>query len=216
MLSGASALAGIGPVYYLVNANLQAAGLGVTLFMALLAGLTVSLAGPNMRAIMLNVNDPETRGVALAMQTVTDDLGRGIGPIIVAGFIGGLGRQHAFNVAIAGWVPCGLLLLGLVFCMSKDEAAMQARLARRVSNKKLLDVEGGNDNNNSPSGNHINDSNNADGSATLHAIELVVHDNENVKQGHHGCSNDSFVPGPNYGQVAGDGINNKAAGTVNS
>lgn len=42
-------------------------------------------AGPNLRAIMLNVNPPETRGVALALQSVTDDLGKGLGPVIVAG-----------------------------------------------------------------------------------------------------------------------------------
>jgi hypothetical protein len=34
---------------------------------------------------MLNVNPPETRGVALALQSVTDDLGKGLGPVVVAG-----------------------------------------------------------------------------------------------------------------------------------
>jgi hypothetical protein len=34
---------------------------------------------------MINVNAPETRGVALALQSVTDDLGKGLGPVIVAG-----------------------------------------------------------------------------------------------------------------------------------
>lgn len=42
---------------------------------------------------MINVNVPETRGVALALQSVTDDLGKGLGPVIVAGgfwgFLGG-------------------------------------------------------------------------------------------------------------------------------
>lgn len=44
-------------------------------------------AGPNLRAIMINVNAPETRGVALALQSVTDDLGKGLGPVIVAGVL---------------------------------------------------------------------------------------------------------------------------------
>ena len=36
------------------------------------------------RAILLNVNEPETRGIALGMQTVMDDCGRGLGPLLVA------------------------------------------------------------------------------------------------------------------------------------
>jgi hypothetical protein len=40
-----------------------------------------------VQALLLNVNEPETRGVAFALQTITDDLGKGLGPIIVAGFI---------------------------------------------------------------------------------------------------------------------------------
>jgi hypothetical protein len=39
--------------------------------------------------MMINCNTPETRGVALALQSVTDDLGKGLGPVIVAG-----GRMH--------------------------------------------------------------------------------------------------------------------------
>lgn len=77
---------------------------------------------------MINVNTPSTRGVSIALQSVTDDLGRGLGPVIVAGFISQLGRQTAFNVAVAGWVPCGLLLCCLVFTMRKDEENMQRQL----------------------------------------------------------------------------------------
>jgi hypothetical protein len=79
---------------------------------------------------MINVNTPETRGVSLALQSVTDDLGRGLGPVIVAGFISALGRQGAFNLSVAGWVPCGLMLCCLVFTMRKDEEQMQQRLTR--------------------------------------------------------------------------------------
>jgi hypothetical protein len=69
--------------------------------------------------------------VALALQSVTDDLGRGLGPIIVAAFIETLGgRRNAFNLAVAGWLPCGVIIFGLSFCMRKDEAAVQDRLRR--------------------------------------------------------------------------------------
>lgn len=36
------------------------------------------------RATLLNVNEPEVRGVALALQTVLDDLGKGLGPLLVS------------------------------------------------------------------------------------------------------------------------------------
>eukprot|EP00879_Flechtneria_rotunda_P006260 GHRR01006579.1.p1 GENE.GHRR01006579.1~~GHRR01006579.1.p1 ORF type:complete len:583 (+),score=156.80 GHRR01006579.1:972-2720(+) len=132
VLTGASVLAGVGPMLALVNADLQAIGFGATLVLSALAGVLVSIAGPNLRAIMLNVNTPETRGVAIALQSVTDDLGRGLGPVIVAGFISSLGRQTAFNISAAGWVPCGILLLSLVFTMRKDESNMQTRLAAKA------------------------------------------------------------------------------------
>ena len=44
------------------------------------------------RGILLNVNEPEVRGVTLAMQTVLDDLGKGLGPLVVAFMISAWGR----------------------------------------------------------------------------------------------------------------------------
>jgi len=58
--------------------------------------------GPNLRAIMINVNAPETRGVALALQSVTDDLGKGLGPVIVAGE-----RAGTAALAAPAWQGCG-------------------------------------------------------------------------------------------------------------
>ncbi len=43
-------------------------------------------------------------------------------------------RQSAFNLAIAGWLPCGALLALVAVSLTKDEAAMQARLAHKVVN----------------------------------------------------------------------------------
>lgn len=36
----------------------------------------------------------------------------GLGPVFVAFFIQRLGRTGAFNLSTAGWIPCGLLLMG--------------------------------------------------------------------------------------------------------
>ncbi len=48
--------------------------------------------------------------------------------------------QTAFNISILGWIPCGLLLAGLTFCIRKDEAAVQARLTVRAD--KALEAAG--------------------------------------------------------------------------
>ena len=58
----------------------------------------------------MNVNEPETRGVALALHVVLDDLGKGFGPALVALLITALGRQLAFSQSVAGWLPCGILI----------------------------------------------------------------------------------------------------------
>jgi hypothetical protein len=45
ILTGLSVLAGVGPMYFLINADLQAAGYGTALLMSALAGFLVSIAG---------------------------------------------------------------------------------------------------------------------------------------------------------------------------
>lgn len=39
-----------------------------TAVFSLIGGAIASVAGPNLRAVLLNVNEPETRGVAFALQ----------------------------------------------------------------------------------------------------------------------------------------------------
>lgn len=62
------------------------------------------------RAILMNVNEPESRGVALALHVVLDDLGKSFGPAILALLITIVGRQQAFSIAVMGWLPCGILI----------------------------------------------------------------------------------------------------------
>ncbi|KAI7844379.1 hypothetical protein COHA_002177 [Chlorella ohadii] len=120
------------PMLWLVNANVAAMP-ALTVIFAFLSGALSGTVGPNMRAMMLNVNEPETRGIALALQTMLDDLGKGLGPVFVAFFIERLGRTGAFNLSTLGWVPCGLLLLGTACTLARDESAMQHRLHKVLS-----------------------------------------------------------------------------------
>jgi hypothetical protein len=63
------------------------------------------------------------------VQATLDDVGKGLGPALVAGLISLTGRVTAFNIAIAGWIPCGLLLLLAGLSISEDEARVQSTLS---------------------------------------------------------------------------------------
>lgn len=73
---GASTMLGCLPMAWVLNADVRA-HYGLSIFMALCVGMASSAIGPNARAMVLNVNEPESRGLALALQTMLDDLGKG-------------------------------------------------------------------------------------------------------------------------------------------
>ena len=51
--------------------------------------------------------------------------------MVAAALIGAAGgRQRAFNWTMAGWMLCGLLLLGMIFTVDRDVRRMNKRLAR--------------------------------------------------------------------------------------
>lgn len=66
------------------------------------------------------------------MQATFDDLGKGLGPALVAAVISWAGRKAAFNMAICGWIPCGALMIAAGWFVNADEAAMQQRLLQAV------------------------------------------------------------------------------------
>ena len=60
--------------------------------MAIIAHLSITAScckeahtvGGVCRAVLLNVNEPESRGFALGLMTVLDDIGKGAGPSLVS------------------------------------------------------------------------------------------------------------------------------------
>jgi predicted MFS family arabinose efflux permease len=73
---GVSIILATPPMWFIINADVQAV-LGLVYCAALVSGIFSSTVAPGMRAMMMNVNEPETRGVALALQTTLDDVGKG-------------------------------------------------------------------------------------------------------------------------------------------
>jgi hypothetical protein len=74
------------------------------------------------------------QALSLCEQATLDDLGKGLGPALVAVLISWTDARTAFNVAVCGWVPSGLLMILSGLSAAKDELAMSARLAHHVEN----------------------------------------------------------------------------------
>ena len=95
------------PFVYLLNAPFQ---LTQFCFISLVGGTCAAVTGGNIKAIVLNVNVPEMRGVANGLFGLTDDLGRGFGPALIAFLelaVGG--RQAAFPSDPRARVACASL-----------------------------------------------------------------------------------------------------------
>ena len=96
-----------------------------------------------------NVCSPETRGTAFAFFNLSDDLGKGGGPMVIASFVKVFGSRRyssstryvyiplnnntlmtrtAFNVASCFWILCGLALGFISTTIVQDEAAVQDRV----------------------------------------------------------------------------------------
>lgn len=96
------------------------------------AGFSAAMTSSNLRAVLLNVNTPETRGSIFALYNLFDDLGRGLGPYFIGLLIASLGRVQAFHVANLLWLVCGALLLAMSRSFPRDEIALAQRLRERA------------------------------------------------------------------------------------
>lgn len=137
MLMGFSTLLAVFPALYILNTE-QVGDLGFY-FMSILFGMIVNINGPNVRAVLQNVCMPEIRGTAFSFFTLTDDIGKGLGPalvvLLIADFNGD--RQSAFNTVVLMWIFCGMMLLALSLTMRRDERAMQQRMTEAMMQRRM-------------------------------------------------------------------------------
>lgn len=120
---GLSQLVGVIPLVVTLAWPAPANGFSGIIAPALLGFLGASLiaiAGPNVQAMLINVNLPEHRGGISSIFNLTDSIGAGFGP-----FIGGLisasfGLDYAMRTSVLFWIPCGVLFFVLALTLSKD------------------------------------------------------------------------------------------------
>lgn len=68
-----------------------------------------------------NVTLPPIRGMAFGIYSLSDDVGKGLGPAVVSMLIASRGRESAFCLTINFWIVCGSLLLLMAATYERDE-----------------------------------------------------------------------------------------------
>ena len=126
-LMGITTMLGSIPMLYLINSPFHYTSF---LFISFGGGAIASVTGANIKAVVLNCNVPEMRGVANGVFGLTDDLGRGFGPLLISGLetITG-GRQSAFTVGVLFWLLCGTFICMISFTLVNDERNVQKHVA---------------------------------------------------------------------------------------
>jgi MFS family permease len=122
---GFACLAGIPPVLYLIHHEwVGTEPTFVPLCVAFLAGIA-AVVGPNSKACLMNCNSQRVRGTVFSVNTIMDDLGKGLGPALVAWMISIMGRKYALTLGILGWMPCSFFLFMSSYSLAEDEEAVK-------------------------------------------------------------------------------------------
>ena len=133
---GASCIAGVIPMALLLNypsqAGVEHPSVIIPLALAFLTGFIIIFPAPNLKAIMLNTNSPETRGSILSIGNLFDSLGQGLGPAVISLFIVAFGRLMAFNIANLFWVAAGIIQLFIFFTFVVDERKLNGLMKEKA------------------------------------------------------------------------------------
>lgn len=68
VFAGLSVWLGIAPLLWLINADVRAVPVSSVFALAFFAGVVASVAGVEIRPVLMNCNEPEARGIVLALQ----------------------------------------------------------------------------------------------------------------------------------------------------
>ena len=91
-------------------------------------GILASMASTNVRFMLTNVNIPATRGLVMSIFDVFNNIGRGIGPVIVSMLIDLMGdREQGFKVAMTAWWLDAFFMSATFYYVEKDEDLVQRR-----------------------------------------------------------------------------------------
>ncbi|EQA45224.1 transporter, major facilitator family protein [Leptospira broomii serovar Hurstbridge str. 5399] len=125
-------LLGTGPSVYLLHAGSTALQPSF-IWINVITGFIIAVTGPNVRALILNVNTPKNRAAMFSLYNLTDDLGKGLGPAMAAIILGFVAeRSTAFTIAVLFWIPCGLFWWIILKNFRQDEANVHKILSEEA------------------------------------------------------------------------------------
>jgi predicted MFS family arabinose efflux permease len=75
-----------------------------------IAACLISVTGPNVRTMIMDINVPENRGAIFSIFNLTDSVGAGIGPFFAGNLSVLFGLKMAMISSVAVWLPCALLM----------------------------------------------------------------------------------------------------------
>jgi predicted MFS family arabinose efflux permease len=74
------------------------------------ASFLVSMTGPNMKKMLLDINVPENRGAIFSIFNLTDSAGTGIGKYLAGILSVAFGLTFSLSVSSIFWIPCAIVL----------------------------------------------------------------------------------------------------------
>lgn len=89
-------------------------------FLFALLGGCAAVTGPNIRAILMNINEGEVRGTVFSAFTLTDDLGKGLGPSLIVMLTWLFGRRASYTMSFSFWWISSFVLLGMRSSLNHD------------------------------------------------------------------------------------------------
>ncbi len=105
----------------------------------------VSYAGPNVRAIISQVNPPEDRGTVFGLFNILDNVGKAIGPlfggaliewIIAMGYSRAIAYEYTLIIGSLFWIPCALIWIWIKWDYPEDRDRLSELLKRRAEEIK--------------------------------------------------------------------------------
>lgn len=100
--------------------------------LALLAGAVASMAGPNVKALLMNVNLPENRGAIASLFALTDSIGRGAGLLLGGRLAVRRGLGWTLSSAVSFWLVSALVWPAIAFTAPRDVSLARATMAGRA------------------------------------------------------------------------------------
>ncbi|NPV88029.1 MFS transporter [Coprothermobacteraceae bacterium] len=95
----------------------------------------ISTSGPNVKAMLMNVNLPEHRGAISSVFNLTDSIGAGFGPLVGGLLSYARGLDFAMTTSALFWVPCGVLLIIVALFIQED--AMRVHRAMQLAREEM-------------------------------------------------------------------------------